>query len=155
MVTETTCASLLRVATIVAHANYGLVVEVAAQQGCEQCAKGRGCGVGLLARQRSQQLVVVLSREAPVDTDQSIEQCYPLGQQVTISLPRTSVTLLAFFVYALPLVAALLLAGLAPFVSSAQWLAPLVFFAALVAGAISMKVLLRERSERFRPRLVS
>ncbi|MGO2393336.1 MULTISPECIES: SoxR reducing system RseC family protein [Halomonas] len=152
--TETTCASLLRVAKIVAHANDGLVVEVVAQEGCEQCAKGRGCGVGLLARQRSRQLVVALPCAASIDTDQSVEQCYPLGQQVTISLPRTSVTLLAFFVYALPLMAALLLAGLVPLISTAQWLAPLVFFAGLIVGAISMKVLLRERSERFRPRLV-
>ncbi|MGO2243369.1 MAG: SoxR reducing system RseC family protein, partial [Halomonas sp.] len=118
MVTETTCTSLLRMATIVAHANDGIVVEVAAQEGCEQCAKGRGCGVGLLARQRSRQLVVALPRAASVDTDQAVEQCYPLGQQVTISLPRTSVTLLAFFVYAFPLMAALLLAGLVPLVST-------------------------------------
>ncbi|MBE0401545.1 SoxR reducing system RseC family protein [Halomonas sp. FME1] len=151
---EAACASLLRVATIVAHVNGGLVVEVAAQEGCEQCARGRGCGVGLLARQRSRQLVVALPRAASVDTDQAVEQCYPLGQQVTISLPRTSVTLLAFFVYAFPLMAALLLAGLVPLVSTALWLAPLVFFATLIMCAISMKVLLRERSERFRPRLV-
>ena len=126
----TSCPSLLRTGTVVNYTERGLVVEISAQENCEQCAQGRGCGVGLL------------------------EQRYPLGHSVTISLPRASVTLLAFCVYALPLFIALLLAGVAPLVSAAVWFAPLMFFSALLIGAIGVKYLLRGRSERFRPRLV-
>ncbi|CEP36538.1 MULTISPECIES: SoxR reducing system RseC family protein [Halomonadaceae] len=158
--TSVHCASqlstpLLRMGTTVDYfpfgcAPRGLIVEISAQQGCEQCAQGRGCGIGLLARQRSQRIAVTLPPNV-----HSAEQSYPLGSQVTISLPRASVTLLAFCVYGLPLLLALLLSGLVSFVSTAIWLAPLVFFIALAGGALSIKCLMRERGERFRPRLVN
>ncbi|MBT2774560.1 SoxR reducing system RseC family protein [Halomonas sp. ISL-60] len=158
--TSAPCASrsstpLLRTGTIVDYfpigcAPKGLVVEISAQQGCEQCAQGRGCGVGLLAPQRSQRIAVALPPKV-----YSAEHDYPLGSRVTISLPRASVTLLAVCVYGLPLMLALLLSGLISFVSTASWLAPLVFFIALVGGALSIKCLMRGRGERFRPRLVN
>lgn len=141
---------LLRTGTIIDHTNQGVIVEVASQEGCEQCAQGRGCGVGLLARQRSQRIAIVL----PPQTSNTARH-YPLGSQVTISLPRASVTLLAFCVYGLPLLLALLLSGMAPLVSTTIWLAPLVFFITLVGGALSIKCLMRGRGERFRPRLVN
>lgn len=141
---------LLRTGTIVDYTKQGIVVEISAQQGCEQCAKGRGCGVGLLTRQRIQRIAV-----APPPKVHSPEQNYPLGSQVTISLPRASVTLLAFCVYGLPLLLALLLSGLVSFVSTQTWLAPLVFFIALGGCVLSIKCLMRGRGERFRPRLVN
>ncbi|EHJ91427.1 SoxR reducing system RseC family protein [Vreelandella boliviensis] len=141
---------LLRSGKVVDHVQQGLIVEVSAQQGCEQCAQGRGCGVGLLARSRSQRIAVAL----PPKTH-SAERNYPLGSQVTISLPRASVTLLAFFVYGLPLLLAILLSGTVSLVSNRIWLAPMVFFITLMVGALSIKYLMRGRGERFRPRLVN
>lgn len=145
-----TCSSLLRTGTIVGHASQYLIIEISAQESCEQCAQGRGCGLGLLARRRAQQVAVDLPAKAD-----DIEPAYPLGTVVTISLPRASVTLLAFFVYGLPLVLALLLSGLVTLVSSTAWLAPLTFFIALVVSALSIKCLMSGRGERFRPRLVN
>ncbi|ELY22128.1 SoxR reducing system RseC family protein [Vreelandella titanicae] len=142
--------SLLRTGTVVDYTSQGVIIEIAAQQNCEQCAQGRGCGVGLLARQRSQRIAVAV----PSKTDNA-ERNYPLGSQVTISLPRASVTLLAFCVYGLPLLLALLLSGLIALVSTTIWLVPLSFFIALMAGALSIKCLMRGRGERFRPRLVN
>lgn len=144
------CSSLLRTGNVVEHTAHGLVVEISAQQSCEQCAQGRGCGLGLLSRRRSQRVVITVP-----DRLAKVEQFYPIGSHVTISLPRISITLLAFCVYTLPLIAAILLSGLASLVSGAVWLAPLIFFVTLVSGAISVKYLLRGQSERFRPCLVS
>ena len=92
MMASAYCASLLREGIIVDYAPRHLIVEISSQENCEQCAQGRGCGVGLLARRRSQRIAVALPVKA-----HGIEECYPLGNQVTISLPRASVTLLAFF----------------------------------------------------------
>ncbi|MDQ7731579.1 SoxR reducing system RseC family protein [Halomonas sp. SpR1] len=142
--------SLHRTGTVVDHGGQGVIVEISAQQGCEQCAQGRGCGGRLLARQRSQRVAVAL----PPKTSNA-EQNYPLGSQVTISLPRASVTLLAFCVYGLPLMLALLLSGMLSLVSTMSWLAPLSFFIALVGGSLGIKYLMRGRGERFRPRLVN
>lgn len=146
---------LLRTGTVIDYFPVGetpqrLIVEIAPQQGCEQCAQGRGCGVGLLTPRRSQRVAVAL----PADM-QRVEQRYPLGSPVTISLPRTFVTLLAFCIYALPLFSAMLLSGLAAQVNATIWLAPGVFFIALLGGVLCVKYLLVGRGERFRPRLVS
>ncbi|MGP9767517.1 SoxR reducing system RseC family protein [Halomonas sp. AOP13-D3-9] len=143
-------SSLLRTGTVVGYTSQVVIVEIAARQNCEQCAQGRGCGVGLLARQRSQRIAVALPLKI-----ENAELNYPLGSQVTISLPRASVTLLAFCVYGLPLMLALLLSGLVALVSSPIWLAPLSFFIALVVGALSIKYLMRGRREHFRPHLVN
>lgn len=147
MVMASSCPSLQRTGTVANYTQHGLVVEMRPQGRCEQCAQGRGCGVGLLSPQRSHRVAVALVGKS--------QQAYPLGSHVTVSLPRASITLLAFFVYALPLLIALLLSGLASFMSTAVWLAPLVFFSALIGGGIIAKCLLRGRRERFRPRLVN
>ncbi|MBS3670340.1 SoxR reducing system RseC family protein [Halomonas campaniensis] len=155
MMTSSSCdalfdTSLHRAGTVVDHVAQSVIVEISAQQNCEQCAQGGGCGGRLLARQRSQRIAVAL----PTRTSNA-ERNYPLGRQVTISLPRTSVTLLAFCVYGLPLMLALLLSGAVSFVSDMVWLAPLSFFIALVGGSLGIKYLMRGRGERFRPRLVN
>jgi sigma-E factor negative regulatory protein RseC len=148
------CSSLFRTGIVVGYEAQRLIVEMTAQESCEQCAQGRGCGLGLLARRGHQRIAVALP-----EPFQQGEQCgpqgYTLGDRVTISLPSTSVTLLAFFIYGLPLLLALLLSGVASLVSPLNWLAPVVFFIALVGGAVSVKYLLRGRGERFRPHLVS
>tara|TARA_R110002049_G_scaffold80386_3_gene204416 strand:- start:242 stop:736 length:495 start_codon:yes stop_codon:yes gene_type:complete len=150
MTTPTSCSHLLRAGTVVGFKPQHLIVEISAQENCEQCAQGRGCGLGLLTRRRSQHIAVALPESA-----RGVEQCYPLGKLVTISLPSASVTLLAFFVYGLPLLLALLLSGLAARVSDSIWLPPLIFFIALMGGALSINYLIRGRGERFRPRLVN
>lgn len=147
MVMASSCPSLLRTGTVADYTQHGLVVEIRPQERCEQCAQGRGCGVGLLSPQRRYRVAVALASKS--------QQAYPLGSHVTVSLPRASITLLAFFVYALPLLMALLLSGWASFMNAAFWLAPLIFFSALVFGVISAKYLLRGQRERFRPRLVN
>ncbi|WP_246129492.1 SoxR reducing system RseC family protein [Halovibrio variabilis] len=141
------CPSLQRTGTVADYTQHGLVVEMRAQERCEQCAQGRGCGVGLLSPQRSHRVAVALTEKS--------QHAYPLGSHVTVSLPRASLTLLAFFVYALPLLMALLLSGLASFMNAGTWIAPLIFFSTLGGGVISVKYLLCGRRERFRPRLVN
>ena len=143
-------SSLLRTGTVVDYASQGVIVEIAVQQNCEQCSQGRGCGLGLLARQRSQRIAVAFPANAAKD-----EHLCPLGSQVTISLPRTSVTLLAFCVYGLPLLLALLLSGLIALVSTSFWLSPLSFFITLMVGALSINYLMHGSWERFRPHLVN
>lgn len=155
MISSSSCdalsdTSLHRAGTVVDHDGQSVIVEISAQQNCEQCAQGRGCGGRLLARQRSQRIAVTLPPRAS-----NAERNYPLGSQVTVSLPRASVTLLAFCVYGLPLMLALLLSGTLSFVSTMSWLAPLSFFIALVGGTLGIKYLMRGRGERFRPRLVN
>ncbi len=148
------CSSLLRTGTVVAYAPPHLIVEISAQEKCEQCAQGRACGMGLLAPSRARQVAVALP-ECAVDRELASLMHYPPGNVVTISMPRRSVTLLALTVYGLPLLLALLLSGLASRLSGVIWLTPAAFFIALVGGVICVKWLLRERRERFRPRLVS
>lgn len=150
MMASAPCASLLRTGTVVDYAPQGIVVEISAQQSCEPCAQGKGCGMGLLVRRQYQRITISL----PSGLHRK-EQRYPLGCQVTISLPRASVTRLAVYIYALPLLLALCLAGITSQVSELTWLAPLAFFISLLGGAQGIKYLLRERGERFRPRLVS
>lgn len=150
MTASTACSTLLRTGTVVGFKPQHLIIEMSAQENCEQCAQGRGCGLGLLSRRRSQHIAIALP-ESALD----IEQRYPLGKLVTISLPSASVTLLAFFVYGFPLLLALLLSGIVSRVSDLIWLPPLIFFIALVGGALSINSLLRGRGERFRPRLVN
>ncbi|NYS76309.1 SoxR reducing system RseC family protein [Halomonas glaciei] len=150
MMAPTACSSLLRTGTVVGFKPQHLIVEMSARGNCEQCAQGRGCGLGLLARRHNQHIAIAIPESA-----RDIEQRYPLGDLVTISLPSASVTLLAFFVYGLPLLLALLLSGLVSRVSASIWLPPLIFFIALVGGALSINYLMRGRGERFRPRLVN
>lgn len=158
MKVPSTCSSLLRTGTIVGHAPQYLIIEISAQESCEQCAQGRGCGLGLLSRRRAMQVAVKLPADSN-DTDLNSSRYpslrYSQGSLVTISLPRTSITQLAFFVYGLPLLLALLLSGLVALVSNTVWLAPLSFFFALVVSALTIKCLMSGRGERFRPRLVN
>lgn len=149
IMTPATCSPLLRTGSVVKHAPQRLIVEISAQESCKQCAQGRGCGLGLLSPRRSQQVAL----ELPGRTE-AIEQAYPLGSLVTISLPSASVTLLAFCLWAaFTFGAAAVRSGLR--CQYCYLAGPCGLFIALVGGVISVKYLLRGRRERFRPRLVS
>ena len=144
------CASLLRTGIVVGYTGDGLTVDVSLNAACQQCAEGRGCGMGLLARRQQQHITVY-----PKARVASGASAYPLGSQVTIALPKHDISYLALLVYALPLLAALLVSGGASLLGINEWLSVALFFSALICGVIVLKYLMRGRMERFRPRLVS
>lgn len=144
------CASLLRSGTVIGHTPQGITVDVSVMQACQQCAQGRGCGMGLVARRQHQRIVLKppgLPEQYPAD--------YPLGAQVTFTLSKDDVTLMALLVYALPLVLALSVSGGATWLGALEWQSAVIFFGVLLSGVSALKYLLRGRMERFRPRLVS
>lgn len=147
---EISCTLLLRTGSVVGYAGAGLVVDVSLKATCEQCAQGRGCGMGLLARRQQQRITVFTPKIQPGDAP-----AYPLGTRVTIALPKQEMSLLALIIYALPLLAALLAAGVLSLFTVSDWLIAALFFSTLLCGVITLKYLLRGRMERFRPRLVS
>ena len=144
------CDAIQRVGYVVGYTADGLLVDVSIKEACQQCAQGRGCGMGVLARKSRQRV--------EVSTSYNSSQCrerYPLGSSVALALERSEITLLALLVYAFPLLLALLLSGGVTMLSVAPWLAPVSFFAVLLFGLIGLRLLLSGRTERFRPRLVS
>lgn len=145
------CKVLLRTGTVVGYvSNQGIKVDVSVLKNCEQCAKGRGCGMGLVARHQQQQLVL-----KPDCSSDHYERCYPLGASVTFSLIKTDLTAIALLIYTLPLLAALTLSGAAVSAGVSEWQSVAIFFGALMSVAFALKYSLRGRTERFRPRLVS
>lgn len=142
------CGSLVRTGSVVAHSANGLVVDVSPKVACQQCAEGRGCGVGLFARQ--QHIVIDVS-----DPSSQHKARYPIGSTVSFFITKSDVSLLALLVYALPLCLAVGLSAMAASLWSSEWAAVAVFFGALIASVALLKRLLRARAERFRPRLVS
>lgn len=141
--------ALLRAGRVVGYTPRGLLVDVSVKESCQQCAQGRGCGMGVLARQQHQRI--------EVKTPYASQLCehYPLGTSVTLTLGRSDITLLALLVYALPLLVALLLSGGVAALGGAEWWAPASFFMTLFIGCVILKKLLSGRTERFRPQLVS
>lgn len=144
------CASLLRAGTVIGHTSQGITVDVSVMQTCQQCAQGRGCGMGLVARRQHQRIVL-----KPAGLPGQYRTDYPLGAQVTFTLSRDDVTLMALLVYALPLVLALSVSGGATWLGALEWQSAVIFFGVLLSGVSVLKYLLRGRMERFRPRLVS
>jgi sigma-E factor negative regulatory protein RseC len=124
----------------------GVVVEVAASPGCAQCAKGQGCGAGLLTRRSAWQLAVDLPSRSEHDAMPA------LRSEVTLVMPQASVTQLTWLIYGLPLLMALAMAAIGS-MSSAVWLAPSLFFGVLISGMMGLKYALGQRAENFRPRL--
>ncbi|MBZ5486750.1 SoxR reducing system RseC family protein [Halomonas aquamarina] len=144
------CDTLKRSGRVVGYTARGLLVDVSIREACQQCAKGQGCGMGVLARRSHQQIEVMVS--CAVD---QLAVRYPVGDRVALSLERADITLLAFLIYALPLLLALLISGGVAALDQVVWAAPVSFFVSLVAGLIGLRCLLSGRTERFRPRLVS
>ncbi|MBP5981096.1 MAG: SoxR reducing system RseC family protein [Halomonas sp.] len=144
------CDALTRYGSVIGYTRHGLLVDVSVKEACQQCAQGRGCGMGILARQQRQRIEVISPHPAPL-----LSERYPLGSQVMLSLERSDITLLALLIYALPLVVALLLAGCLAAVNVAEWAVPASFFVTLSIGLVGLRYLLSGRTERFRPQLVS
>ncbi|MGP9466225.1 SoxR reducing system RseC family protein [Halomonas sp. TP35] len=142
--------ALLRTGRVVGYTPRGLLVDVSVKESCQQCAQGRGCGMGVLARQQRQRIEVKTSYASS-----QLCEHYPLGTSVTLTLGRSDITLLALLVYALPLLVALLLSGGVAALDGAVWWAPASFFMTLFVGCVILKKLISGRTERFRPQLVS
>ncbi len=85
----------------------------------------------------------------------SLPAAYPLNSDVTIALPKRQMNYLTLLIYVIPLLLALLVAGAASLLDAREWLSVALFFSALMCSVLALKYLLRERMERFRPRLVS
>ncbi|WP_075881359.1 SoxR reducing system RseC family protein [Halomonas massiliensis] len=154
-------ANLHRDATVVGYTAAGLRVEVQAEAGCERCQQGKGCGAGLLQRPRRLHINVPVRFDAPSPDVSSHPPCalaarFPLSSRVRISMPRHSLTRLALWVYALPLVAALSGVGFLSVLDMASgWHAPALFFTTLIVSTVALKCKNRRDGERFRPRLVN
>lgn len=149
--TDSCCPDLLRTGTVVGYVPLqGITVDVSVMANCEQCAKGRGCGMGLMARRQQQQLVV-----KPSCPPEQYEQRYPLGTSVTFSVPKNDLTAVALLVYTLPLLVALILSGSAAWAGASEWQSAAIFFGALISCTVALKYGMSGRTERFRPRLVS
>ncbi|UXZ55307.1 SoxR reducing system RseC family protein [Halomonas sp. 7T] len=145
------CAGLLRTGTVVGYMPpQGIKVDVSVEKTCEECAKGRGCGMGLIARRQQQQ--IVLKPDCPPE---QYQQRYPIGASVTFSVFKADLTAVALLVYTLPLLVALLLSGVAVWVEASEWQTAAIFFGTLMCSAVALKYSLHGRMERFRPRLVS
>ncbi|KPQ26097.1 SoxR reducing system RseC family protein [Halomonas sp. HL-93] len=140
-------AFIKRQGRVVGYHAHGVIVEVAASPGCMQCAKGQGCGAGLLERRPAWQVSV--DTRLPRDNDDELA----LNSEVTLVMLKASMTRLAWLVYGLPLLMALAIAGLFGTLSDEMWLAPSLFFSVLISGMIGLKYALGRRAEHFRPRL--
>lgn len=147
---DSSCRSLIRTGTVIGHVQDGISVDVSTMETCQQCAEGRGCGMGLVARRQRQ--CMVLKPDCRVDQYQIR---YPLGSQVTFTVANHDLTSVALLVYALPLMFALLLSGGAAWLGVKEWFSAAIFFGALISGVVALRYRLRGRTERFRPRLVS
>lgn len=148
---DLSCTGLLRTGTVVGYMPpQGIKVDVSVEKSCEECAKGRGCGMGLIARRQQHQ--IILKPDCPPE---HYQQRYPIGAFVRFSVFKADLTAVALLVYTLPLLVALLLSGVAVWVGASEWQTAAVFFGALMCSAAALKYSLHGRMERFRPRLVS
>ncbi|MGS2743235.1 SoxR reducing system RseC family protein [Halomonas sp. LS-001] len=156
-----------RLATVVAHTPEGLRVAVNRQAGCKRCEQGAGCGAGLFAQRRQWLIEVSFPPQAHNASQseapsvgygtESGPHLYPIGSEVTVGLPATSLTMLSLFVYTIPLLLALVLSGavsLYDLPNLPSWSAPALFFIALIATLVALKYTLGNVMERFRPRLI-
>lgn len=137
-----------RQARVVGYHYKGIVVEVRSSAGCTQCAKGQGCGAGLLSRPRAWQLEIDLpssSRGEPLP---------PVDSEVTVAMQKASITQLTGLIYGLPLLMGLVVAAIGSVVSDSTWLAPGLFFGVLMCGMVGLKYVLGQRAEFFRPQLI-
>ncbi|SDN23865.1 SoxR reducing system RseC family protein [Vreelandella arcis] len=133
---------------VVGYRTQGVVVEVIASPGCTQCAKGQGCGAGLLARRNPWQLKV----DTPLSYKDKTSPA--LNSEVTLVMQKATITRLTWLIYGLPLLIALAGAGVGDALSDAVWLAPSLFFGLLISSMLGLKYALGRRAEYFRPRLV-
>ncbi|WP_232710891.1 MULTISPECIES: SoxR reducing system RseC family protein [unclassified Halomonas] len=147
---HTTCTSLYRTGRVVGYAQGRLIVDVSVASECDACAKGRGCGMGLLARRQHPRVEV----QADCLESQLAER-YPVGSGVTLAVERQAVGYLALLVYAAPMLLALVVSGALALSVERQWVSVGAFFGTLMCALVALRFLMRGGMERFRPRLVS
>lgn len=145
----TDCNAIVRSGTVIDHSRAGLVVDVSSNVACQQCAEGRGCGVGLLARRQPHAVI------DPGGLPSQYPSRYPIGSLVSFTVGKNDVNRLALLVYALPLLFAIIISGAASGMGRSDWFCAMLFFSTLISSVVILKYLLRGRVERFRPRLVS
>lgn len=144
------CSALYRTGRVTGHVEGRLVVDVSVASECDACAKGRGCGMGLLARRQHQRVEV-----RPECLESQLAERYPLGSAVTLTVERQAVGYLALLVYAAPMLLALVVSGAIARVAESQWISAGAFFGTLACALVALRFLMRGGMERFRPRLVS
>ncbi|MGO2006849.1 SoxR reducing system RseC family protein [Vreelandella alkaliphila] len=145
----TDCNAIVRSGTVIAHSGAGIVVDVSSSVACQQCAEGRGCGAGLLARRQPRTVI------DPGGLPSQYSSLYPIGSSVSFTVTKSDVNILALLVYALPLLFAIIISGTASGVGARDGVCAMLFFSTLIGAVVILKYLLRGRVERFRPRLVS
>ncbi len=101
-------------------------VEVREPVACPRCAAGKGCGAGLWADGRGRLLRASIGPGVEVE----------VGDCVRIELAPRDLLVAAWFVYGLPLAAAVAGAALAHFAGLGDAAAALAAFLGLVAGAL-------------------
>lgn len=102
------------------------IVEVETTNFCARCSTGKGCGAGLFGNDRGPRQF-----DAPVIGRLELRA----GDEVRIELAPQSVLHAALIVYGVPLVAALLMSGVAYLVGMSDWGAVLTVLVGIAAGA--------------------
>lgn len=121
----------------------GVWVEAQQQMGCSGCA-AQGCGRGLLARWRR-----------PARLALRTEAALSIGDEVRVGVPDTGFLYSALVIYGWPLLAALLMGGLAEqLVPVGHVTVPLSFLAGLALGMIASRWQLRRNAHRYSPVLL-
>lgn len=128
------------------HETPSAVVEVAAAFNCARCAAGKGCGAGLVGSgRRDRQIEAYIA--AGVDVH--------VGDEVSIELAPRHLLNAALIVYGLPLVGALIGAGIAYGLGVGDLYASLAGLAGIAAGiAIARRRAAREQC-RFTPTIIA
>jgi sigma-E factor negative regulatory protein RseC len=101
------------------------IVEVDVREACPRCAAGKGCGAGLFSGVESKRTV-----EALVDSDISLGR----GDTVELRLAGNNLLAASFLVYGLPLLGAIVAAGIAYLLRLGDLAAALAAIAGLVSG---------------------
>ena len=93
---------ILETATVTSVEPDALWVEAVQKSACETCSAQKGCGTAVLSKLSGR------TNRIRVIRNQSKEQSFEVGQQVTIAIPEDVVVLGSLGAYMVPLVASLL-----------------------------------------------
>ena len=93
---------ILETATVTSVESDALWVEAVQKSACETCSAQKGCGTAVLSKLSGR------IHRIRVIRDQSKDQSYEIGQQVTIAIPEDVVVLGSLGAYILPIIASLI-----------------------------------------------
>lgn len=93
---------ILETATVTSVESDALWVEAVQKSACETCSAQKGCGTAVLSKLSGR------THRIRVIRDQSKDQSYEIGQQVTIAIPEDVVVLGSLGAYILPIIASLI-----------------------------------------------